>query len=61
MIRVTRDVFGTIVSVVPAGASSDSGFARVRMEMTRDEAAGLSSGDEIFARIKPDDVMPLKE
>jgi molybdate transport system ATP-binding protein len=61
VIRVTRDVFGTIVSVVPSGASSDCGFSRVRMEMTRDEAEGLSAGDEIFARIKPDDVMPLRE
>jgi molybdate transport system ATP-binding protein len=58
--RVTRDVFGTIVNVIPLGAPSDGNFSRIRMEMPREEAAGLRAGDEIHARIKPEDVMPLK-
>ncbi|MDR0764749.1 MAG: ATP-binding cassette domain-containing protein [Synergistaceae bacterium] len=59
--RVTRDVFGTIVSVIPVGAPSDENFSRVRMEMSREEAEGLRAGDEIYARVRPEDVMPLKK
>ncbi|MDR1133334.1 MAG: ATP-binding cassette domain-containing protein [Synergistaceae bacterium] len=58
--RVTRDVFGTIVNVIPLGAPSDGDFSRIRMEMPREEAADLRAGDEIYVRIKPEDVMPLK-
>jgi molybdate transport system ATP-binding protein len=58
--RVTRDVFGTIVNVIPAGAPSDGDFSRVRMEMPREEAEGLRAGDGIYVRIRPEDVMPLK-
>jgi molybdate transport system ATP-binding protein len=60
VIRVTRDVFGTIVSLVPGGMSHENDFSRVRMEMPRGEAEGLAAGDEISVRVKPDNVMPLK-
>ncbi|MDR3166165.1 MAG: ATP-binding cassette domain-containing protein [Synergistaceae bacterium] len=59
--RVTRDVFGTIVNVIPLGAPSDGDFSRIRMEMPREEATGLRAGDEIYVRIRPEDVMPLKK
>ena len=59
--RVTRDVFGTIVNVIPIGAPGCGDFSRIRMEMPREEAAELHAGDEIYVRIKPEDVMPLKK
>ena len=58
--RVTRDVFGTIVNVIPLGMPPDEDFSRIRMEMPREEAAGLRAGDEIYVHIRPEDVMPLK-
>jgi molybdate transport system ATP-binding protein len=60
ILKVTRDVFGTIVNVVPSGMSPENDFSRIRMDMSRSEAEGLKSGDEITVQIKPDDVMPLK-
>jgi molybdate transport system ATP-binding protein len=59
VIRVTRDVFGSIVNVTPCGASSGGDFSRIRMEMPREYAEGLALGDEVAVHVRPEDVMPL--
>jgi molybdate transport system ATP-binding protein len=59
VIRVTRDVFGSILNVTPIGLSPENDFSRIRMEMPRIQAEGLKVGDEISAHVEPGDVMPL--
>jgi molybdate transport system ATP-binding protein len=61
VVRVTQDVFQTIVNATPVGAPEGMDFTRVRMEMTREEARGICAGDVIEVGIKPQDVMLLKK
>jgi molybdate transport system ATP-binding protein len=59
--RIVQDVFHTIVNVVPSGASEERGFSHIRMEISRELAAGLCAGDLISVMIKPEDVLLLKQ
>ncbi|MDR1650502.1 MAG: ATP-binding cassette domain-containing protein [Synergistaceae bacterium] len=57
--RVTEDVFHTIVSL--EAGSSGHGFSKIRMEIPKGAARGLSAGDTIRIGVKPRDVMLLKK
>ncbi len=61
ILRVTQDVFGTIVNLRPKGAESNHDFSRIRMEMPKREAEGLRAGDVVRVRVKPADIMLLRE
>jgi molybdate transport system ATP-binding protein len=65
VLRVTDDVFSTIVSVRPVAADSEHDFSRIRVEFPkvdkkRDKNAdSLKDGDLITIKIKPANIMPL--
>lgn len=61
ILRVTQDVFGTIVNLRPQGTTSNHDFARIRMELSKSEAAGLAAGDLVRVCVKPADIMLLRE
>jgi molybdate transport system ATP-binding protein len=61
VVRVTRDVFHTIVSLAPVGTQQENDFSRIRMETSHACAEKLRRGDTISVEIKPNDVMLLKK
>jgi molybdate transport system ATP-binding protein len=60
VLRVTRDVFSTIVNVCPLGADPENDFSRIRAEIPNASPCGVSEGDDVTALIKPGDIMPLR-
>jgi molybdate transport system ATP-binding protein len=61
VLRVTQDVFSTIVMLLPDGAEPSSDFSNIRMELPKERARGIRKGDAIFVEIKPRDMMMLKK
>ena len=59
VVRVTQDVFSTIVMLLPEGADKTRDFAHIRMELSKEAAAGISTGDELCVKIEAKDIMPL--
>ena len=57
--RVTQDVFSTIIMLLPAGADEKRDFAHIRMELSKEAAASIKTGDELFVKIEAKDIMPL--
>jgi molybdate transport system ATP-binding protein len=60
VLRVTRDVFSTIVNVCPLGANPENDFSRIRAELPNGCLADIGEGDAVTAVIKPGDIMPLR-
>lgn len=60
VLRVVGDVFSTLVSLRPLNATSERDFSRIRMELSKREAAALAQGDVVYVAIDPKDIMPLK-
>ncbi|MDR3331338.1 MAG: ATP-binding cassette domain-containing protein [Synergistaceae bacterium] len=60
VLRVIPDVFSTIVNVSPEGAPSSGDFSRIRVEMQKEEARGISAGDIVRVRMGPEVIMLLK-
>ncbi|MDR1944164.1 MAG: ATP-binding cassette domain-containing protein [Synergistaceae bacterium] len=59
ILRITPDVFSTIVNVRPTGAAAEGDFSRIRIELPKSEAERLSEGDAVNVKIKPRDIMLL--
>jgi molybdate transport system ATP-binding protein len=59
--RVIQDVFSAAVNLRPEGVESKHDFTRIRMELSKDEASAIRSGDRLWIRIAPSDIMPLRE
>jgi molybdate transport system ATP-binding protein len=59
VLRVTQDVFSTIVNVRPLSARLEHGFSTIRIDLPKDEAEPVREGDVIFVKIKPSDIMLL--
>ena len=60
VLRVTQDVFSTIVNLLPEKATSTGNFSCLRMEVPKRSAETLKTGGIVTIQIKPDDIMPLK-
>jgi len=59
ILRVTEDVFSTVVTLLPENASEARGFSQIRMELSKQEAAGLKTGNLISVRVDPKDILLL--
>jgi molybdate transport system ATP-binding protein len=59
VIRVTEDVFSTIINVRPVASDSDHDFSRIRAEMTKDQEPQIREGDVVTVKINPADILPL--
>lgn len=59
VLRVTEDMFSTIVTTAPEGVRTLRDFSRIRIELPREEAAGIKAGDRIDIVIKPEDIILL--
>jgi molybdate transport system ATP-binding protein len=60
VLKVSRDVFSTIVNVCPLGTDPENDFSRIRAELSNDALGGIREGDAVTAVIKPGDIMPLR-
>ncbi|MDR1020575.1 MAG: ATP-binding cassette domain-containing protein [Synergistaceae bacterium] len=60
VLKVTEDVFSTIVNVCPLGADPARDFSRIRAELPKGAAGAVKEGDVVLAVIRPDDIMPLR-
>jgi molybdate transport system ATP-binding protein len=58
--NVVEDVFSMIVVLKPAHTDSAHDFARIRVEMTKEECGDVRTGDTVKIKIKPDAIMLLK-
>lgn len=61
VLRITEDVFSTIITLVPSETGSKHDFSRIRMELSKETARDIRLGEEIFTKIRPEDIMPLKK
>jgi molybdate transport system ATP-binding protein len=61
VLRVTQDVFNTVINLVPGGAPPERNFSRIRMELSKESAVGINIGDTVSVHVKPEDVMLLKK
>ncbi len=61
VLRVTEDVFGTIVNLRPVASTSAGDFSRIRMELSKEAAASIRAGDRIAVRLSPKDLLLLRE
>jgi molybdate transport system ATP-binding protein len=59
VLRVTADVFSTIVNVRPVASDSDHDFSRIRVEFSGDDARQIREGDVVTLKINPTDILPL--
>lgn len=59
VLRVTEDMFSTIITTAPEGARTLRDFSRIRIELSPEEAAGVKAGDKIDIAIKPEDIILL--
>lgn len=60
VLRVTKDLFSTIITIRPKRSEGDTGRSAIRMELSKEQGAAISEGDDIFVHIRPEDVMPLR-
>lgn len=60
VLRVTQDVFSTIVNVLPEKATPTRKFSCLRMEVPKSVGETLRAGGSVTIQIKPDDILPLK-
>lgn len=60
ILRITQDVFSTIVMLRPFNSPNLSDFANLRIEMKREEWAALGAKDELFVHIHPYNIMFLR-
>ena len=60
VLRITQDVFSTIVSVLPEKATPTRKFSCLRVEVPKPIGDTLRAGDSVTIQIKPDDILPLK-
>ncbi len=61
VLRVTQDVFSTILTLRPEGAPAAHDFSRIRMELAKHDAGGIHAQDSIFVRVAPGDMMLLRK
>lgn len=59
VLRVTEDLFSTIITALPLGAEPKRGFSRLRVELPAEEARGVEAGGLVDLSIKPENVIPL--
>lgn len=59
--RVLEDVFSTVVNMAPAASTDKHDFAKIRMEMSKEAAAGIRAGDLLTVGIRPEDIMLLRK
>lgn len=60
ILRVVEDVFGTIVTLQPETAKEETDFSRIRMELPKVEAQGLTPGDVISVSLAPEHLLLLQ-
>lgn len=61
VLRVVQDVFSTIIMLLPQGAAPcGNDYAKIRMEIPKEEAKGIREGDTVSVKIQPRDIMLLK-
>lgn len=60
ILRVTQDVFSTIVSLAPEKGTPTRNFFCLRMEVPKSVGETLRVGDSVTIQIKPNDILPLK-
>jgi hypothetical protein len=60
VLRVIDDIFSTIVSLRPLNAPEGRDFSRIRLELSKREAEAIRSGDVVHVKIKPHNLMLLK-
>lgn len=60
VLRITRDIFSTIVNLLPTKTTSIRDFSCIRMEVSKRDAETVRVGDIVLIQIKPNDIMPLK-
>ena len=60
VIRVTEDVFSTILMLLPVNAKTSTDFSHIRVELQKHEVVSIKERDIIRIKILPDDVMLLK-
>jgi molybdate transport system ATP-binding protein len=60
VLKVTEDLFSTIVNVCPLGTDPAHDFSRIRAELPKGAAGPVKEGDVVLAVIKPCDIMPLR-
>ncbi|MDR3255619.1 MAG: ATP-binding cassette domain-containing protein [Synergistaceae bacterium] len=59
VIRVTDDIFSTIINVRPTDSNSAEDFSRIRVELPKDETTEIREGDVLRVKINPRDIMLL--
>lgn len=58
--RLMEDVLCTIVTLSPENGAERCDFSRIHMELSKEKAAGLQTGDPIAVCIDPADLLLLK-
>ena len=59
IIEVRDDVFSAIITVRPNETKSESNFAVIRIELSKELAKNYRAGETIYLKVAPSDVMPL--
>jgi molybdate transport system ATP-binding protein len=59
IIEVRDDVFSAIITVRPNDTKSESNFAVIRIELSKELAKNYRAGETIYLKVAPSDVMPL--
>jgi molybdate transport system ATP-binding protein len=57
--RVVEDVFSTVVMLTPPGGSGE--YARIRIELTKEEWAALDNPAELLLYMEPEAIMLLRQ
>ena len=60
VIRVTEDVFSTILMLLPIKAKTSTDFSHIRVELQKHEVTSIKERDIIRIKIRPEDIMLLK-
>ena len=60
ILRMVEDVFSMILTLQPKTAKEDTDFSRIRMELSKEAAQGLSPGDIISVSLAPEYLLLLR-